>query len=81
LRESYEAIRAAVAPANPNTKHGHARGSLVILDGLSELLWMGFEAVQVGRFVRATLGLTTQVSTTGNVKTRRIPQRLPPETY
>lgn len=35
---------------------------MVILDGLAELGWMGFEAGSIQRFVRATLGLTRGVS-------------------
>lgn len=36
--------------------------SVIILDGLSELLDMGFPVAEVSRFVRATLKLAQKVS-------------------
>ncbi|RXK38085.1 hypothetical protein M231_04644 [Tremella mesenterica] len=40
----------------------HLQGSLVILDGLGELLNMGFEPVEIGRFVRSLLPEIRKVS-------------------
>jgi hypothetical protein len=36
--------------------------ALVILDGLAELTWVGFEPRQIAQFVRATFGLVRKVS-------------------
>lgn len=45
--------------------HGGQTG-LVILDGLAELTWMGFEARRIQQFVRAVLAQVHQVSTTSS---------------
>lgn len=67
LRETYESIKAALVKSEaPKTTSsavvGDYTGSLVILDGLTELLWMGFEAVQIGSFLRAVVALNRDVS-------------------
>ena len=36
-------------------------GPVVILDGLAELLWVGFTPVQISQFVRAILSLGKKV--------------------
>ncbi|WWD16335.1 hypothetical protein CI109_100761 [Kwoniella shandongensis] len=47
--ESRPSLRPTCDAIIPNLKEG----SLVILDGLSELVWMGIPSVEVGKFVRA----------------------------
>lgn len=47
LRPTYDAIAAACAP-----------NALVMLDGLSNLLYSGFSPSEISRFVRAVAGLT-----------------------
>ncbi|OCF45164.1 hypothetical protein I317_00966 [Kwoniella heveanensis CBS 569] len=53
LTETYDCISAKLEA-----------GSMVILDGLSELLWMGMSATDVARFVRAVFARTRSTKST-----------------
>ncbi|WVQ93724.1 hypothetical protein IAU59_000801 [Kwoniella sp. CBS 9459] len=57
LRSTYDCI-------NANLSSTATEGSLVILDGLSELLWMGMSAVDVARFVRAVFARVRSTKST-----------------
>lgn len=60
LRPTYDAIGKELH-STPHSRIGSGAGALVILDGLSELTYMGFEPAQIQKFVRAVLNLVRNV--------------------
>lgn len=54
LRSTWDAIVKETSDKQP---------ALIILDGLVELSYLGFEPKEIGKFVRAVLSLTRKVST------------------
>lgn len=57
LKPVYEALSSALLPMATE-----GEGPLVVLDGLAELLHIGFEPESVSRFVRAALALARKVT-------------------
>jgi hypothetical protein len=77
LKPTYEAllphiaatasVSGAKSKSESESSHGVGAdtGAVVVLDGLAELLWIGFEPVDVGRFVRAVFAKVRSVRCVG----------------
>ncbi|KAI9632826.1 uncharacterized protein MKK02DRAFT_41138 [Dioszegia hungarica] len=71
LRATYDAISSGLSAASgpaadsaktTSTGSSSAQSPLVILDGLAELLWIGFTPIAIAQFVRATLALARKTN-------------------
>jgi hypothetical protein len=76
LKPTYEALlphigasaSASLTKSEPQSESPQGAvdtGAVVILDGLAELLWMGFRPVDVGRFVRSVFAKVRSVRCVG----------------